>query len=201
MFHTLKLLQLRANRMKVITCMPNTYKSHCDGCPYAGEHHLLPHEKSSRSAPLSMENNRASVLLIFQAPGVDEWKTGLPISSEAAGSTGKRLVEAFGKVGKTRKDFNITNCVQCFPGKRLATSSALSRDNPPAAEARVRCYQWLLEDIRAAQYKRIVVFGTVAKAVLLRHYKGDTEHFKFIKHPAGGLSSDVLLDALRPSQS
>ena len=173
MFHTLKLLQLLANRMKVITRMPNTYKSHCDGCPYTGARHLSTDDKATRSTPLSMENNRASVLLIFQAPGVDEWKTGRPISSEAAGST----------------------------GKRLATSSARSRDKQPAAEARVRCYQWLLEDIRAAQYKRIVVFGTVAKAVLLRHYKGDTEHFKFIKHPAGGLSSDVLLDALRPSQS
>lgn len=180
--------------------MPNAYNSHCDGCPYTGARHLSTDDKASRSTPLSMENNGASILLVFQAPGENEWNKGRPICSEAPGSTGKRLEDAFRQLGKTRQDFNITNCVQCFPGKRPATPGARPRDNPPIAEARAHCSRWLYEDMEVANYKRIVVFGKVAEKAL-QLYMGNKRYVKFVKHPAGGLSNSKLLAALTPPSS
>ena len=191
--------------MKVITRMPNTYKSHCDGCPYDEARHLSTEDKATRSTPLSMENNCASILLVFQAPGENEWEEGRPICSEAPGSAGTRLKDAFRKLGKTREDFNITNCVQCFPGKRsinpekpLTNPDAKPRDKAPSAEARAHCSRWLREDIEAANYKRIVVFGKVA-AKMMRPYDDGKRCIEFLKHPAGGLSNSELQLALELS--
>ena len=52
--------------------MPCTFKGYCNGCPYSGVPHLLSTE---RRLPLSMEPNPGTTaLLIFLAPGINEWK-------------------------------------------------------------------------------------------------------------------------------
>lgn len=84
-----------------------------------------------RKAPLSMEDNGASVLLIFQAPGVEKWRRGRPLISQNSFSAGSRMAEAFQRAEQCRRHYNITNTVQCFPGKRPQNSGARPRDNSP----------------------------------------------------------------------
>jgi len=175
--------------------MPTQYGCHCNGCPYLNADHLQPHFQNMRSAPLSMEENDADVLLIFQAPGVNEWAKGKPVISTKHGSAGVRLNAAFRRVNRTRQNFNITNTVQCFPGKKSAVGVSNPRDLAPKAAAQRHCAEWLRQDIEAHKYTRIVVFGTpAAKAV--RKLGFTDSKFKFIYHPAGGLKNVDLDEAL-----
>lgn len=149
-----------------------------------------------RRSPLSMERNGGTILLVFQAPGINEWKLGRPISSTERGSAGSRLAKAFQLVGKTRTNFDITNTVQCFPGKQEAEVSQRARDKPPLANARRHCSNWLRQDIDSDIYEKIVVFGSVAhKAVRELGYQ-DKPRFHWVRHPAGGLSNAQLLTAV-----
>lgn len=110
--------------------MPDCYELHCLGCPYHGAAHLPEEFRQVRSTPRSMENNAAPVLLIFQAPSVDEWVEGKPVVSTLPSSAGLRLEAAFQQVGKTGQNFNITNTVQCFLGKNLLPSLHGPRSRP-----------------------------------------------------------------------
>lgn len=176
--------------------MPISFVSHCVGCPYENSKHLSDEERQVRTLPLSMEGYSASVLLIFQAPGEEEWRLGKPISNTKSLSAGGRLARAFKEIGKNRTDYSITNTVQCFPGKREQSRAERSRDKLPPALVRQRCGQWLLEDIRSRPFSRIVVFGSFArKAVKALGYAPD-ERFIFVKHPAGGLSNAELFRSI-----
>lgn len=145
-----------------------------------------------RQIPMSMEDNGADVLLIFQAPGVAEWQEGKPICSVHSSSAGGRLAVAFNALGRTRQDYNITNTVQCFPGKRASISGERSRDKIPPAAVRHCCSNWLRDDIEGRPYRLVVVFGREAqKAVRALGYKND-QRFRFSKHPTGGISNAEL---------
>ena len=143
-----------------------------------------------------MENNVSSVLLIFQAPGIDEWKSGKPISSTNPRSAGVRIASALGVAGRSRKDYNITNTVQCFPGKREPRSDGKSRDKAPTADVRLHCREWLRQDIEKYQYKRIVVFGSIARKVVWDLGYRNDPRFVFSRHPTGGISIARLSEVL-----
>jgi len=143
-----------------------------------------------------MEDHGASVLLIFQAPGVDEWTSGKPVSSVNSRSAASRLASAFGLAGKIRTDFNITNTVQCFPGKKDSYGDRKPRDKAPPAKVRQHCSEWLRQDIETFQYKRVIVFGAHAhKAVRALGYQNDPR-FCFVRHPTGGLSTEDISQTL-----
>ncbi|WP_431484124.1 uracil-DNA glycosylase family protein [Pseudomonas solani] len=161
--------------------MPARYESHCIGCPYNNAAHLPVSSQYNRSAPLSIEDNGASVLLIFQAPGVDEWAKGRPVASTNPSSAGVRLATAFRIAGRTRQDYNITNTVQCFPGKEPQVGTTRPRDNAPTAAVRRHCSEWLRQDIQAQSYKRIVVFGAHARRAVRNLGFGDDPRFRFIR--------------------
>lgn len=172
--------------------MPTGFSIHCLGCPYENAEHLSKSERQVRAVPLSMEVHSASVLLIFQAPGEEEWRTGKPISNTKSLSAGGRLARAFKVIGKARADYSITNTVQCFPGKREQPGVGRSRDKLPPALVRQHCGQWLLDDIRSRPFSRIVVFGSFARKAVKALGYGSDERFIFVKHPTGGLSNAEL---------
>ena len=176
--------------------MPTTFGNHCIGCPFENAAHLSHADQSIRSKPLSMEDNGSSVLLVFQAPGIDEWSTGKPVSSLNPKSAGAKLAGAFQQAGKSRADYNLTNTVQCFPGKRPPSSEFRPRDKAPAAAARTRCSNWLRHDVESSHYSKIVVFGAHArKAVQALGFATDSR-FHFLTHPSGGLSNASLVAAV-----
>lgn len=188
----------RAGRqIQTLACIvPSRYECHCIGCPYQNAAHLPVHARQIRSSPLSMEDNGASVLLIFQAPGVDEWAQGKPVVSTNPSSAGVRLEVAFQIALRTRRDYNITNTVQCFPGKRPQVGTVKPRDNAPPAAVRRHCSEWLRQDIEAHAYKRIIVFGAHARRAIRALGLEDNPRFHFIRHPTGGISNESLAKAL-----
>ena len=176
--------------------MPIHYGCHCAGCPYQNADHLPKLFQKMRTAPLSMEENHAEVLLIFQAPGVNEWEKGKPVVSTKTGSVGVRLEAAFLRANRTRQNYNITNTVQCFPGKKTQNSGITSRDVAPPAAVRFHCAEWLRLDLEAHNYKRIVVFGAHARKSVYKLGFGTDSRFHFLRHPAGGLKNIDLDRAL-----
>jgi uracil-DNA glycosylase family 4 len=144
-----------------------------------------------------MEDNKGSILLIFQAPGINEWTNGRPVSSPESRSAGMRLEAAFAHCGTTRASYNITNAVQCFPGKQEnPRGGKCARDKAPLAAARRHCADWLREDLNAHRYKRVVVFGSLARKTVKELDCVEKTRFIFKKHPSGGLSNDDLYEAL-----
>ncbi len=176
--------------------MPLGFGEHCRGCPYEGVPHLSAADRTVRSIPLAMEDHRSAVLLLFQAPGEKEWIHGRPVSSNEIGSAGYRFENAFARAKKTRADFNITNAVQCFPGKKEVKASERPRDRCPPALARRHCADWLLKDLKARPYSRISVFGSEARKSIDHLGLATDPRVQFYKHPAGGLSDAEILDAI-----
>ncbi len=176
--------------------MPLHYGEHCKTCPYRDAVHLDEGDRQLRQTPLSMEDNGSDVLLIFQAPGRKEWEEGRPTCSTDPRSAGGRLIKAFKDLGSTRGKYNITNIVQCFPGKEIAAKAGKPRDKKPDTSARNCCTNWLSLDIGAREYRQIVVFGREAeKAVGALGFAKDSR-FKFCKHPTGGLKKSDLVSCL-----
>jgi len=172
--------------------MPHNFNDYCTTCPYnpANGYSEIPNDR--RPAPLCMETNSPRILLIFQAPGADEWAARKPICSTNSSSTAARIRNSLARIGKSRSDFSITNSTQCYPGKGSSV-----RDKAPLTSARKCCANWLKQDIEAFAYARILVFGAKARSSVVElGYAGDPR-FIFLRHPSGGLTSAVLDDAMR----
>jgi uracil-DNA glycosylase family 4 len=165
--------------------MPIDFNAACNACPYIG---------LSESKPLSMENNESDTLLIFQSPGKDEWDSKQPISSANPKSTAHRIRKSLLRINKERSDYNITNAVQCYPG-----ISENNRDNKPDEQAINACSKWLKQDVFIRNYRKVVIFGEVAKKSWhsLSGINNIQYEIVFLNHPSGGLSNDKLDRALQ----
>ena len=162
--------------------MPGQFTNYCRQCPYRGRCSRLP---------LSMEDNSHDVLLIFQAPGIDEWREQRPIHSPNTRSAAARIRNSLRRIRKSRCDFSITNAVQCYPGR-----GSNGRDKQPRMGARRQCAEWLRRDIRAFRWRKFVVFGKIAEQSV-RSLGFQDRRFRFIPHPSGRLSNQRLDKALR----
>ena len=103
----------------------------CEQCPYYNGKHL--DSSVNNYLPLFAEINNKKALLVFQSPGLDEW-TGnqgksvrAPIISEKTISTANRMRKSFERNGTNRKSYDITEAVQCYPGKNIS-----GRDKRPS---------------------------------------------------------------------
>lgn len=143
-----------------------------------------------------MEDNGASVLLIFQSPGENEWRSKKPLSNSDEASAAGRFRRAFKRTNTSRANFDITNAVQCYQGKAQARGGKAPRDKKPSETARKRCAQWLKLDVENHHYTRIVVFGSVAESSVRNLACFPKEKVKYLRHPSGGLSNKKLFAAL-----
>lgn len=170
----------------------------CQACPYCiGKPAAVP--PSSRAHyPLDFEDNGSDVLLVIQSPGVDEWEKCTPLCSTNPSSAGYRFVKALERTKKRREDFDITNVVQCYPGKPPAQpNNNKPRDNKVDQNAVACCTHWLDKLVSRKRYQKIVAFGIPAcKAVSAYAHMSEIEII-CIKHFNAGLSNDDLDDAIR----
>ena len=164
--------------------MPETYGEACNGCPYKqGNVHYQP-----PGAPLSMEGGNGRILLILQAPGVQEWRCRKPAISQSPHSAAARIRKTVEELERTRADYSITNSVQCYPG-----AGTSGRDKRPRKAARRACANWLKQDIECRSWNSVVVFGRIAEwSVRMIFDNRCPDYVKFLKHPSGGLSKDDL---------
>ena len=171
--------------------MPTTFNNYCNTCPYNPKNgHSVA--QNNQPLPLYMEANSPQTLLVFQAPGFDEWAARKPICSTNPNSAAARIRNSLVRIGRLRIDFSITNSTQCYPGKGKS-----SRDKGPLALARKYCSNWLKQDIEAFAFSRIIVFGAKAKSSITELGYANDPRFLFLRHPSGGLSNIILDEALR----
>ncbi|WP_309896119.1 uracil-DNA glycosylase family protein [Archangium sp.] len=174
--------------------MPSFDSKYCLTCPYRNQKHLPPEWQQKRdNVPLEVEDNESDILLVIQAPGEAEWKAGKPLqpTTKQGGTAGIRVEQSWGRKGKQRADFNITNAVQCFPGK------ADGRDLPPDLQAVQACSGWLRDALNDGQYRQVIALGDVASLAVgfVVALEGLSCEVKHVTHPNGGLKS-ADLDAL-----
>ena len=144
--------------------------------------------------PIKLEKNNSKVLLIFQAPGLEEKKLKRPIISRKVNSAGYRLTKSWHSKSKERSDFDITNAVLCYPGFDEKTK----RDKKPDSKSKRYCLNNLEADIVDNNYSKIICFGTVA-INQIKKIKNKIKHKVEIierKHPCANGVKDVDLDEL-----
>jgi len=98
----------------------------------------------------------ATVMVVGQAPGVREGKTGLPFS----GPAGKRLFSWLAKAGfeeEFRAAQYITAITKCYPGKGRSHG-----DRVPKAEERKLCAPFLARELDIVRPQLIIPVGRVA---------------------------------------
>jgi len=168
--------------------MPNIRQTFCTGC--SGYNAQSP--SGRLNTPLSEELNNSLTLLVFQAPGIEEWNQGIPIISSSPHSAAARIRNSLSRTGKSRGVFDITNSVQCYPGV-----NGHGRDKAPKETVRRKCQSWLGMNITTKEYNKIIVFGSIAKKSVLSLGYGSDPRFLFLKHPSGRLKNSILDNALR----
>ena len=166
--------------------MKETEKSTTNKCPY-----ISCPLYNAESAPLKLENHNSKILLVFQAPGITEWKVKAPIQNQASkSSAGSRVHKSWQSAGKKRRDFNITNAVLCYPG----FNNKRNRDNRPNKSTMKHCSEYLKMEIGETRYSKIICFGAIAAEQIanLKNYISSKTDIIKIKHPCAGLSDEAL---------
>jgi uracil-DNA glycosylase len=169
------------------------YDSNCNNCPYEKQIHLSSKNRTNRvSPPIELENNNSEILLLFQAPGTEEWKEGQAIQpvKKQGGTAGRRIELSWERKHKNRNDFDIINTVQCFPGNNG------NRDLEPNTMSICSCSNKLEYILNTNHYSKIIAFGEIAQNVvenITNKLKIEIDIVKS-KHPTGGLSNKDLDD-------
>ena len=182
--------------------MPNNY-NYCGNCPYINQGHLPQQQCATPSIPLNIDyGSNADVLLIFQAPGLDEWtgntlsKRRIPIDSNNSHSAAARIRNSMRRNGANRNDYDITEAVQCFPGR-----NSKGRDKKPSTISVRCCMRHLVNDLSQKKYTQIIAFGSVAYqmatdavGIINTNTKiGLTQPTpKYAPHPSGGVTNAIL---------
>ena len=154
----------------------------CKKCPYSGAAHM-----NNQGKPLRLENNNSKILLVFQAPGIEEWKQRKPIISKKRNSASSRMENAFKRKCKNRQDYDITEAVQCYPGY------GNNRDKKPSKKAVECCKEHLKRDIINGKYEKIIAFGRIAQESVSEIVKG-VASIEIVnkRHPCGGVTNNEL---------
>lgn len=157
----------------------------CKSCPYC--------EKSSKR--INTEFNDSTTLLVFQAPGQDEWesKTRTPVISQNPHSTAAKIRNSLKRMNKNRCDYDFAEIVRCYPDR-----GGNNRDKKPRVKSIKICSTYLENEICEQKYKRIIVFGKVAEEAI-RSIKISKADIVYSKHPSGNLKStelDKLLESV-----
>ena len=158
----------------------------CTGCPYAN----LPNQ------PIRCERNGSKYLLVFQAPGNDEWSgttisgNRIPIDSANSHSCAARMRNSFVRKGVSRNNYDIAEAVCCYPGKNQN-----DRDKKPSARSITSCINNMERLLQKGQYTRIVCFGNIAYKVVsqaLSAIHGNVPICTKASHPSSGVSNNAL---------
>ena len=102
-------------------------------------------------------NMNADIMLIAEAPGYEEDKTGIPFM----GRSGKIIDEALEVANITRNDVYITNIVKCRPPK----------NRNPIQEEINTCIDYLRNEVYLVKPKVIILLGGVPlKEIIGKNY-------------------------------
>jgi uracil-DNA glycosylase len=167
-------------------------KINCPRCPYFEQRHIgdLAQRTVRTEPPIPLEEHGSTTLLVFQAPGIEEWAAGAAIQPtiKSGGTAGRRIFLSWERARKTRHNFDIVNAVQCYPG----TDGA--RDAKPNVLAVCSCAGRLEHVLTRKTYTKVIAFGVVAGEVLeqLRVQVNGGWELQKSEHPTGGATNEQL---------
>ena len=169
------------------------YDVNCCSCPYFNQKHLDQKERTCRGdPPVEAEVNGSDVLIVALAPGVEEWRRGSALMpcKRQGGTAGSRVQQSWKRTCKVRKDFDIIEAVQCYPGREGG-----ARDKKPVEEAVTACTERLRATLKQGKYRKAIALGKVAFESLKAASTGLALTLDKGPHPNAGASNDDL-DAL-----
>ncbi|OGZ17367.1 MAG: uracil-DNA glycosylase [Candidatus Nealsonbacteria bacterium RBG_13_36_15] len=125
----------------------------------------------------------AKIIIIGQAPGAEEDKTGRPF----IGRAGKLLDKLLKIANLKREKVFITSPIKCFPPKNR---------KPTKREIQI-CLPYLKEQIRVINPQKFILLGEIAFSIFfknkkLKDYRGkwvekDNKKYFITYHPAAGI--------------
>ena len=118
----------------------------CEKCP-----HLV---RSRRQVVFGVGNVNADLMLVGEAPGMDEDRQGEPF----VGRAGQLLTKIIVAMGLTRQQVYIGNILKCRPD----TPNQGYGNRKPTMEEMETCIPWLLEQIEIIRPKVLVGLGATA---------------------------------------
>ncbi len=135
---------------------------------------------------------KAKIMVIGQAPGFEESKTGRPF----VGRAGKFLNQLLVMAGIERKKIFLTSPVKCFPPK----------NRKPTKEEIETCLPYLKKQIKIINPSKFILLGEVAFSVFfprekLKYFRGkwikkDGKFYFPTYHPAAGLRFPKIREIL-----
>jgi uracil-DNA glycosylase family 4 len=172
-----------------LSSIPETYGSthhDCTECPL--------HEDAQTVCLWGSGNTSADVMIVGEAPGLNEDRTGLPFQGKA----GKLLDSILYEIGVNREEVYITNAVKCRPPGNRA----------PEKEEIKTCFKYLAKEVEEVQPKLILTLGNTALQAVTGHsgigtYRGKEVDSKFgviavpTYHPAAVLRSPKYMTPLK----
>ncbi len=106
-------------------------------------------------------NRAAQILLIGEAPGKEEVKSGMPF----VGKAGKNLDEFLAYIGIERGQIYITNVVKFRPFR--VSDKGRESNRPPSQKEIAVCAECLAEEIRMLCPKLVITLGNTALRAVL----------------------------------
>ncbi len=189
--------------------MPSSWQ-HCNNCPFnkngkknkSKNHNYI--YKQTHISPLSLmpsSTKKATILLVFEAPGIDEWKKCKPICSKRKNSAAAKFNSAMHLANKSINNYDVTEAICCFPGTSTVTKSKARKIQSEIDIASIYCLKNLFEDVKRGQYNKIVCFGNVAfrsvsviLKVLSSYNSANLPMVVHLKHPS--ISNTLLQDII-----
>lgn len=117
-------------------------------------------DRALHSRPILSPPSLAPIMLIGQAPGLTEYRTGQPFSGGAGGS----IRDLFAKCGLSRTEFDRhvyqTSIVKCFPGRKRNRNRY--EDRVPCSKMRSNCIGYLRRQIDLVLPRLIIPLGGFA---------------------------------------
>ena len=132
-----------------IPAPPGTYHTMVELANHCNQCHRCELGNTRTHAVVGRGNLQAPIMVIGEAPGEDEDKTGLPF----VGRSGQLLEKILASVGlNSDRDIYICNMNKCRPPK----------NRKPTNEEMMACKPYLLEQIRLVNPKIILLTGATA---------------------------------------
>lgn len=103
-------------------------------------------------------------MLIGQAPGKVEEKTGFPFSGRAGKTLFKWLEEAGFSEERFRQSVYMTSITKCYPGKNPKGGG----DRSPSKKELALCLPYLYEELKLVSPKVVLLVGKLAVEVILK---------------------------------
>ena len=149
----------------------------CELCPL--------HEYTERVCVMGSGNPKSRIMIVGEAPGGEEERTGRVFS----GAAGKLLDRALDRAGLSRDELYVTNAVKCRPPENRT---------PERFEAKVCADEYLAKEIEEIRPTHILLLGNSALTAVARK-SGITKHRGVRLEVKGHPSSRTIMAAFHPA--